>query len=152
MKLSDSKKPRWKIIMELEENLKILKRGRRESRIIIISMLEETVDLIGKGDVPMLTSRSVRVRGKHKYATVHKVFNDLSEYSPQLLIPHNNFINGTLGVLSLSFYDVIKHDLVTWNTLAELGEVNESDRVSIQKLGELLGKFHKFISPSLKNC
>ncbi len=140
------KKPRWKIIRELEEKLKILTRGRREFRLILISMLEDTISLIENGEEPMLVARSVRDRGKHRYSTVHMLFTELCNYSPQLLRPHNNFNDGKIGRFTSSFYDVIKHDLSIWNDLEKYGEVGESDRTVIQKLGKLLDKFYGLVN------
>lgn len=140
---TEQKKPRWRIIRELEERLKILKRGRREFRLVLISMLLDAIDLIENGEEPMLVARSVRDRGKHRYSTVHSLFNELSSYSPQLLRPHNNFDDGKIGRFTSSFYDVMTHDIQVWQDLERIGEVSELDRGSIQVLGELLDKFNR---------
>lgn len=139
-----NKKPRWRIIRGLEERLKILKRSRREFRLVLISMLMDAIELVESGEEPMLVARSIRDRGKHRYSTVHSLFTELSNYSPQLLRPHNNFDDGKIGRFTSSFFDVLGHDLGIWNELDKIGEVSELDRSSIQKLGELVDKFQGF--------
>ncbi|MEM3008580.1 MAG: hypothetical protein QXY15_11065 [Candidatus Nitrosotenuis sp.] len=137
-----NKRPKWRIVRELEESLRILKRGRREFRLVLISMLQDALELVENGEEPMLVARSVRDRGKHRYSTVHSLFTELSTYSPQLLKPHNNFDDGKIGRFTPSFFDVLGHDLGIWNELDRTGEISELDRSSVQKLGELLDRFH----------
>ncbi len=138
------KKPRWKIIQELETDLKILKRRRREVSAIVISILQVAMELVDKGvNPPLLIARAIRKKGAHSYSMVHKVFIELARYSPQLIKPYNEFKDGKIGYMTRAFYDVITHDINNWNELSELGEINESERADIQKLSELVDKLNR---------
>ncbi len=136
------KKPRRKAIQDLEDNLKILKRRRREIWSILISMFQLAIDLAEKGEEILLISKAVRRKGNHSYSYVDELFIELSKNS--FLKPHDEYKDGKVARLKRMLHDVLVRDIEIWNELDKLQAVSESERGDIKKLTECLDKLDGF--------
>jgi hypothetical protein len=138
------KKPLWLVRNELMEDLKVLKKNRREFRAIIISLLSEAIHLkeTSEESNPLVIANSVRKRGGHSASTVHEFFDEMKKYSPRLIKPFRNYDEVRAGWLEYAMYDVLDHDVKTWNALDRNGLVSDSERRDIQMIAELLDEFY----------
>ncbi|QLH08580.1 hypothetical protein [Candidatus Nitrosotenuis sp. DW1] len=138
-------KPKWMIREELEDQLRVLKRGKWITRSIIMTMLKIGIDKGGFSKNPTIKAKIVYGEGNHRPNTTFGVFELLGGYTPSLVKPAEDIQKyqekGEVQFTENAF-DVLMNDVNVYNQLDQAGLVNDSERREIKEFGELLYKFY----------
>ena len=139
---------KWKIKEDLEDGLKIMRRGKRETVSIIATMLKIGIDKGGfnKQPTPIIKTKLAVREGKHSPSMVSSVFYNLFEYRPIIFkhVEESPYDEGKDGQFTLEAYGILTHDIEVYKKLDINNLLSDLDRSLIQIIDERLKKFYGF--------
>lgn len=142
----EKKVPKWKLREELESRIKILKRGRKETRAILNTMLRIGIKKggFGKRPRPIIKPKTTVNEGGHRPNTVHGVFDELLSYEPAIFSPleKNVFDGDKHGYFTKAAFNVFENDIKIYKELQKNNLVNELEGFDIEKFRESLEEFY----------
>lgn len=143
------KKQLWRIRERLEDELKLLKRGKLETMSIVATMLKIGVNKGGFDQTisPIMKTSLTVTEGKHSPSMVDHVFHELLEYGPAIIKPveaHSIYNEGKDSQFTREAFDIILHDIEIYKELEKHNLLKESERILMQIIDERLKKFYVF--------
>lgn len=147
--MSKKRKQLWRIKEELENELKILKRGKLETLAIIATMLKIGIKKGGFTKVPSPIMKTAQIvnEGKHSPSMVDHVLRELLKHDSKIIKPvevDSPYDEGKDSQFTEEGNEIIAHDIEVYNKLDKHNLLKESERILVQIIDERLKKFYVF--------